>query len=90
MKDVIFPLRSNIFIRRDPSEENFPESLLIKPEIYQRLQSAGIVVAVGEEAEILNCGDHVIFRDRTARYIELADEELVVVEEGEVLCLLTS
>jgi len=87
---VAFPLRDNIFIRRDESDENFSGSLLLKPELYRRKQSAGVVVAVGPEAEILNVRDHVIFRDRTARYIELGDEEIVVVEEGEVLCVLTS
>ena len=86
---IAFPLKDNIFIRRDDSEESFSGSDLLKPEIYRRLQSAGIVVAVGSEAEILNCNNHVIFRDRTARYITLNDEELVVVKEREVLCVLT-
>jgi len=86
---IAFPLRNNVFIKRDDSEPNFPGSVLEKPEIYQRLQSAGIVVAVGDETEILNINDHVIFRDRGARYIELGDEEIVVVEEEEVLCVLT-
>ncbi len=84
----VIPTRNLVFVRRDKKDAFIKGSSLYMPDLYQREQSAGIVVGVGESTRILNNGDHVIFPDRNAQYLDILGTEIIVVEEEEVLCIL--
>lgn len=77
-----------MFIKRDEKDKFIKGSTLYMPDLYQRAQSAGVVVGTGERTRILNNGDHVIFPDRNAQYLDILGTEIVVLEEEEVLCIL--
>lgn len=84
----VVPMRDLVFVKRDEKDVFIKGSKLYMPDLYQREQSAGVVVGVGELTRVLNNGDRVIFPDRNAQYLDIFGTEIVVVKEEEVLCIL--
>ena len=84
---TVTPMPGEVYIRRDPEEETFNGSFLIRPEWARRKQSAGVIIGIGDDVE-LNLGDHVIFSDRHLVAVELYGQELLVVKEEDVLAVL--
>jgi chaperonin GroES len=92
----LVPLNDRILIKRKNPLKKTPGGILI-PEAAQTKMSEGKVVAVGSGRRLENGkivpldvkrGDRVIFWFISGTEIKVEDEELVVVKEDDILCVL--
>ena len=92
----LIPLGDRILIRRKKAEARTPGGIII-PEVAQAKMSEGKVIAVGSGRRLadgkvvppdVHRGDRVIFGKYSGTEIKVEDEELVVVHEDDVFCVL--
>ncbi|MDR0571561.1 MAG: co-chaperone GroES [Rickettsiales bacterium] len=97
MTEKIKPILDRVVIKRREPEQKTSGGIII-PDNSKDKPSEGIVVAVGSGAKddkgniipmTLKKGDKVLFSKWGGTEFKLNDEELLVMKESDVLCILT-
>lgn len=86
IESVVFePLNDSVFIRPDVVVED--AGALKTRYVDRALGKSGVVVQVGPDASDVQIGDAVVFDEDTGVEVNVGDEKLISLGEGDILCV---
>lgn len=89
MSDIVQPLGSRVLVRIEP-EEQVTKSGLYVPDTSREKPQRGVVVAIGDEAEVIKVtpGDRVLFAKYTGTEIRVESTDHLIIESTDLLAIL--
>lgn len=89
MSELVRPLGSRVLVRVE-QEENVTSSGLYVPDTAREKPQRGVVVAVGDDSEVIKvaAGDRVLFPKYTGTEIRIEAVDHLIIESADLLAVL--